>query len=38
MAIYYLGERIAGDLEEAIVWFNDPQNHQFKVKLLEKSA
>lgn len=38
MAIYYLGERIAGDLEEAIVWFNDPQNHQFKVKLLEKLA
>lgn len=36
VAIYYMGERIANDLEEAVRWFLDPQNSKMKVAILEK--
>lgn len=35
-AIYYMGELIAYDYEEAIGWFKSPQNNKMKVAILEK--
>lgn len=35
-AIYYMGERIANDYEDAVKWFLDPQNSKMKVTIMEK--
>lgn len=35
-AIYYMGERLANDYEEAVQWFLDPQNSKMKVTIMEK--
>ena len=35
-SIYYMGEKIANDYEEAVQWFLDPQNSKMKVAVLEK--
>lgn len=35
-AIYYMGERLANDYEEAVTWFIDPQNSKMKVTIMEK--
>lgn len=37
-AIYYMGERLANDYEEAVSWFLDPQNAKMKVTILEKMS
>lgn len=36
LAIFYMGERIANDFEEAVSWFADPQNSKTKAIILEK--
>lgn len=35
-SVYYMGEKIANDVEEATQWFLDPQNSKMKVSILEK--
>jgi hypothetical protein len=35
-AIYYMGDRIANDYEDAVQWFLDPQNSVMKVTIMEK--
>lgn len=35
-AVYYMGEQIAFDYEDAVTWFKDPNNQKMKVLILEK--
>lgn len=35
-AIYYMGDKLASDLEDAIAYFMNPQNQKLKVSILEK--
>lgn len=35
-AVYYMGEKIALDYEDAVKYFKDPNNQMMKVRLLEK--
>jgi hypothetical protein len=35
-AIYYMGDMVAQDYEEAVQWFKDPNNSKMKVLILEK--
>lgn len=35
-AIYYMGERIGFDVEDAMAWFQSPDNQKLKVAILER--
>jgi hypothetical protein len=35
-SIYYMGDMIAFDYEEAVRWFKDPQNQKMKISIFEK--
>lgn len=35
-SIFYMGDKIGSDYEDAVRWFLDPQNSQMKVRILEK--
>jgi hypothetical protein len=35
-AIYYMGERIGFDIEDAMAWFQSPDNQKLKVAILER--
>lgn len=35
-AVYYMGDIIGQDYEDAVKWFNDPNNQKIKVSILEK--
>lgn len=35
-SIYYMGERIGFDMDEAVAWFGQPDNQKMKVLILEK--
>ncbi|GHV61242.1 hypothetical protein FACS1894195_1470 [Bacteroidia bacterium] len=35
-AIFYMGERIGNDIDEAVEWFLNPENRKMKTSILEK--
>ena len=35
-AVYYMGDKLANDVEDAVKYFMDPSNQKLKVAILEK--